>query len=101
MIVEHYSNHHAIINSWFANVQRLHALQADRLYGHFKIDENPGGRSTMRPNDYDLILDDKSSLNPFYHFKSLILSSVKRFDTFLGETEQLLDAINEEIDSFQ
>ena len=101
LIVEHYSNHHAIINGWFANVQRIHALQVDRLYDHFKIDEDLGGKSTMRPNDYDLILENKSTLNPFYHFKSLILSSIKRLNKFRGETKRLLEAINKEIDSFQ
>ena len=100
-IVEHYSNHHAIINGWFANVQRLHALQADRLYDNFRIDENLGGSSTMHALDYNQLLNNKSTLNPYYHFKSLILSSIKRFDKFLGETKSLLESINQQIDSIQ
>lgn len=100
-IVEHYTNHHAIINGWFANVQRLHVLQADRLYDHFRIDQNLGGAPTMQANYYNQILDNKSILNPFYHFKSLILSSINRFDTFLGETKRLQESINKQIDSIQ
>jgi len=97
-IINHYTNNHTVIIGWFANVQKVHGLQVDRLYGNFKIDQDLGGRMKMYPNDYDLILKDKSTLNPFYHFKSLILSSITRLDKFHTETKELLKNINKEIE---
>lgn len=97
-IINHYTNNHTVMNGWFANVQKVHGLQVDRLYGNFKIDQDLGGRMKMYPNDYDLILKDKSTINPFYHFKSLILSSINRFDKFHAETKGLLKNINKEIE---
>jgi len=98
-IINHYTNNHTVMNGWFANVQKVHGLQVDRLYGNFKIDQDMGERMKMYPNDYDQILRDRSTLNPFYHFKSLIVSSLNRFDKFHDETKELLASINKEIDS--
>jgi len=98
-IINHYTNNHSVINGWFANVQKLHGLQVDRLYNDFKIDQDLGYGMRMFPNDYDMILKDKSKLNPFYHFKSLIVSSINRFDRFDAETKDLLKDIILEIDS--
>ena len=96
-IVEHYSKNHAIMTGWFQNVLRAHSLQSDRIFDYFRIDRNLGERTTMTAKDYNLLIEKKDAIDPFYHYKALIVSSIHRYQNFMEETKSLHTLIQNEI----
>lgn len=94
-IVEHYTITFAETEGWIMNLRNVWLLQADRIYKHFKISVEPNGGLAMYPNDYPGLLDNPIHMNPFHHFKALIQTSVYNFTTFLNETQEILQRIDD------
>ncbi len=97
MVVEHYTTTFIENEEWFSNLKQVHALEADRLFDHFKITGDLDRGIAMRSSVYNQLLSNETILYPIHHFKALAITAIFILEQYRNETQDVLEMIKDEI----
>jgi len=97
-ITGHYTTDLDDISSILNRIENLNLLQAENVFRNFRVSGVETEHSIISAYDYDELLEDPRVFGPFYHFELLIAAYHVNLNSFRMKSEQLLLAVNAELE---
>ena len=96
-VTKHYTTDLVDINNILSRLESLNLLQAENIFKNFKV-YGEGTDGLIQAYDYDKLLENPEIFGPFYHFELIISTYQGNLSTFKTKTEQVLNAITQELE---
>lgn len=89
----YYSNEYADLIGVLDRLEKVNLIQGEKMYDHFKV-----SITSLKPYNYDELLENPKLMGPFYHFETLNSAYIENLTNFKVKSVSLLEAINLELE---
>lgn len=96
-ITKHYTIYYKELKRSIDQLNRIHLIEAQSIYGHFKYMNDNEGNMILIPDSMEDIYSNRMIINAFYHFRQMAQRQQARLINHYDFTANLLQTTKEEI----